>query len=314
MTQSRQRPGLIWAAAALLLLGACATPQTDQVLTEGRKNLPAQAAIPDVPFFPQERLYCGPAALAMALAWSGLDVTQDDVAPLVYTPGREGTLPADLLAGARRYGRLAVPVTTMNDLVAEIAAGHPVVVFQNLALDWFPNWHFAVATGYDLDKNILMLHSGEIADHTVSLRTFERTWRRAEYWALVVLPPDQLPARADELSVLRAAAGLERAQRFADAGVAYTTILNRWPNSLGAAIGLGNARYAQSDLAGAEKVFRAAVARHPEAAPAWNNLAQVLAQNGRRDEALRAAREAVMRGGGAAAYQSTLDEITKSTN
>jgi predicted Zn-dependent protease len=117
-----------------------------------------------------------------------------------------------------------------------------------------------------------------------------------------------LPARADQLEVLRAAAGLERVQRFDAATVAYAAILRRWPDNLGAAIGLGNARHAAGNLPGAESAFRAAVKQHPEAAAAWNNLAQVLAERGQRQEAIRA----VTRGGAAAdQYRATLQEISK---
>jgi hypothetical protein len=308
--QLRRRFGKIWAVAALLALSACATPQADRVIQD-RGALPSQASVTTVPFFPQDDLYCGPASLAMALTWSGLSVTQTDIAPMVYTPGREGTLPADMLAAARRSGRLAVPVQSLDDMLAEIAGGHPVVVFQNLALDWFPRWHFAVAKGYDLDAGDLILHSGLIADHRTALRTFERTWRRADHWAMVVLPPDRLPVRADELAVLRAAAGLERVQRASDAAAAYSAILQRWPESLGAAIGLGNARYASRDLAGSEAAFRLAVERHPSSAASWNNLAHVLASRGRQDEAIRAAQQAVSLGNGAENYRATLEEVSK---
>ena len=45
----------------------------------------------------------------------------------VYTPARRGTLQNDILAGARREGRLAVAVTSLRGLMTEIAAGHPVL-------------------------------------------------------------------------------------------------------------------------------------------------------------------------------------------
>lgn len=297
-------------AGLVLAAGACATPQTESIYRD-RGDLPVQASVAAVPFYAQEDLYCGPASLAMALAWSGLPVTQEQVAPYVYTPGREGTLPADMIAGARRHGRLAVPVTRLDDLLAELAAGHPVIVFQNLALDWFPQWHFAVATGYDLDAGDLVLHSGSVEGHRTALATFERTWRRAGHWAVVVLPPDRLPARTDELAVLRAASGLERVRRFEDAATAYGAILRRWPQSVAAAIGAGNARYAAGDLAGAEAAFRDAVARHPTSAAAWNNLAHVLARRGKRAQAIGAAQEAVKLDGASAAYRATLEEARR---
>ena len=303
------RAARLLGALLLLALGACAAPQTAQ-LVQDPGDLPPRAEVADVPFFAQERYYCGPASLAMVLAWSGLPVTQEDLVPQVYTPGREGSLRSDVLAAARRNGRLAVPVETLPDLLAEIAADHPVLVFQNLALDWYPQWHYAVAIGYDLEARVLVLHSGLDARRVTPLDTFEHTWKRGDYWALVVLPPDRLPARAEETAVLRAAAGLERSRRLDEAATAYGSILGRWPDSLGALMGLGNVSYAMGDLDAAEAAFRRAIAAHPEAPAPWNNLAYVLIGLDRRAEAIAAAREAVrLAGDDAAPYRETLDEI-----
>ena len=298
------------ALLAAILVAGCGAPQTGRLL-DSPGDLPPRAELTEVPFFPQEDYYCGPAALATVLAWSGLDVTQDDMVPQVYTPGREGTLRSDVIAAARRNGRLAVPVDTLGDLLAELDAGHPVLVFQNLALDWYPQWHFAVAVGYDLGTGDLILRSGTEQRRVTRLSTFEHTWARGDYWALVVLPPDRLPASATELRVLQSASALEQTARPADALATYRTVLERWPDSLGAAMGVGNAHYALGDVGGARQAFALAVERHPDAAPAWNNLAVVLAELGRPAQALEAAREAVRLGGpNARTYRETLSEIT----
>ncbi len=299
------------AAGALLLcaLVGCATPQTDALL-QAPAALPPRAEVVGVPFYPQEQYYCGPAALAMVLTWSGRPVTQDQIAAQVYTPGRKGTLQNDVVAAARRNGRLAVPVDRLADLTAELAAGHPVVILQNLGLGWLPVWHYAVAVGYDLDTGDLILRSGPERRRVMALGTFERTWARADHWGLVVLPPEELPAAADEIAVLRAATGLEQARRFGAAAAAYAAIAERWPNSLEAWIGRGNAAYAAGDLVEAEDAFRTAARRHPDAAAAWNNLAHVLGETGRRAEAVAAAERAVRLGGPeAATYRATLREV-----
>lgn len=280
-----EQSGRRWSAAGLILalglLAACTTAPGLPPLSDPRMAaLPAASTVEDVPFFPQDDYYCGPAALAMVLAWSGLDVTQDDLVPVVYTPGRQGTLQTDILAGARRFGRLAVPVATVPDLLAELAAGHPVLVFQNLSLPIYPVWHYAVATGFDLDTAKLRLHSGRTEHQETRLSTFTRTWARGDYWALVVLPPDRLPATAGERAVLEAAAALERADMPAEAATAYAAILNRWPESLPAAIGLGNAAYATGDKDRAAAAFASATERHPGSVAAWQNLAFVLGELG----------------------------------
>jgi tetratricopeptide (TPR) repeat protein len=295
---------------ALCALAACTTPDVAG-LRERPDGVPQRAEVGGVPFHPQRQQYCGPAALATVLGWSGSAVSQDALATEMFTPGRDGTLGHDLIGAARRHGRLAVPVADLPALLAEVAAGHPVLVLQNLGLAWYPRWHFAVAIGYDLTINELALRSGEERRRVVSLDTFSRTWARAERWALVVLPPDRLPATGDEAAVTTAAAGLERAGRWHEAATAYDAVLQRWPGSLPALIGRGNARYAAGDLDGAAAAYRAALERHPGAAVAWNNLADVLAAQGARDEALIAARRAFDLGGAhAEVYRRTLEEIS----
>jgi tetratricopeptide (TPR) repeat protein len=294
----------------LLGLAGCAAPQATRLI-EAPGALPPRAEIAKVPFYPQERYYCGPAALAMVLAWSGLSVTQDDLVAQVYTPGKEGSLRSDVLSAARRNGRLAVEVENLSGVLAEIAAGNPVLVFQNLALDWWPQWHFAVAVGYDLRAGEIVLRSGLDARRVTDLSTFEHTWRRGDYWAMVVLPPTRLPATAGEAAVLRAAAGLERVGRLPEAADAYAAILHRWPDGFSTLMGLGNVRYAMADYRAAEAAFRRAARRHPGRPDALNNLAYALLKQKRRDEAIVVAREAVrMAGAAAAPYRATLREIS----
>ncbi len=301
------------AAGALLLwvLAGCATPGLDR-LSADPGDLPPRAEVAAVPFFPQQRFYCGPAALATVLTWSGLTVTQEDLVEQVYTPGKQGTFRSDILAAARRQGRLATRIEGLSDLLGEIAAGHPVLVFQNLGLDWVPKWHFAVAVGYDLGAQDIVLRSGEMARRITPLATFERTWARGDSWALVVLPPDQLPRHARKTTVLRAASALERVMRHGDAATAYSAILRRWPSSYAAVVGLGNAHFALGDLEAAEAAFRRAIAAHPKMPEAWNNLAHVLANRGDAATASRAAREAIrLAGTKAGPYRATLREISQ---
>jgi tetratricopeptide (TPR) repeat protein len=246
----------------------------------------------------------------MALSWSGDPVTPEQIASLVYTPARKGSLQPVIVTGARRRGRVAYPVHRLDALLEELAAGSPVVVQQNLGFWWYQVWHYAVAVGYDLPGEKIFLHTGEQPRKAVSLRLFERTWARADHWGIVVLPPERLPASAEEKTYLEAVLGLERAQQWGAAAKAYEVAAARWPASLGALIGLGNSLYLLGDLPRAEEAFQRAAATHPEAGPAFNNLAYVLAAQGRHEEALAAAERAVSLGGASSpVYQHTLQRI-----
>ena len=125
-------------------------------------DVPRRAAVADVPLIKQEDYYCGPASLAMVLQWAGMDVTQAEIAAQAFSPGATGTYLADMVGTARRRGQLAVPISSLADLLGEIAADHPVIIFQNLGLSWAPTWHYAVAVGYDLKDDQIFLNSGEL--------------------------------------------------------------------------------------------------------------------------------------------------------
>jgi tetratricopeptide (TPR) repeat protein len=217
-----------------------------------------------------------------------------------------------MLAATRRHGLVAYELAPRLDaLFAEIAAGTPVIVLQNLALAWAPQWHYAVAIGYDLEAREIVLRSGVTRRLVMSLDTFERTWARSAHWAMLALPPERLPASAEELRVVQALAALERAAPAA-ARAGYQAALARWPESYAAELGLGNASYALHDLAGAADAYRRAAARRPESGDAWNNLAQALIELGSRDAALAAAHRAVTLGGPRlGVYRETLEEIQR---
>ncbi len=260
------------AAALLGLLTACAAPDP---FIAPRDETARKAAVVGVPLIQQADFFCGPASLAMVMQWQGLDVTQQDLAAQAFTPGARGTYLADMLGTARRRGQLAVPVADFAGLTAEVDAGHPVIVFQNLGLSFAPIWHYGVVTAYDLDAETVTLNSGQRDVMVMALADFLISWDLADRWAITMTPPDQLPAAASEIDVLQAAAALEGAGQPRAAAAAYQAGGERWRESWLWPFGLGNALYAVGELSGAEAAFREALRRNPGAAAAQNNLAEV---------------------------------------
>jgi tetratricopeptide (TPR) repeat protein len=273
-------------------------------------HLPEQAAIIDVPFFPQEAYQCGPAAMAMVLNWAGVPAGPEDLVAEVYTPGRQGSLQTGLITAARRHGRLAYTFNGPQKLLKEVAAGHPAIVMQNLGVRLYPAWHYAVVVGIDRPADEIVLHSGTDAWRHMAWSRLLFTWERSDYWGLVVLPPGRIPASADEITYLGAVVGLEQAGRWAEAATAYEAALDRWPASPGALIGLGNCHISMGNLPRAERALRRAVAVAPDNSDAANNLAHVLARRGHLEEALYWVRQALQIGGAnASVYRETLREI-----
>lgn len=299
---------------ALLLLAGCVT-QNAQYQRERFPDLPPRAELADTPFFADDSHFCGPAALATSLTAAGLPASPEALIGEVFLPGRQGSLQIEMLAGARRHGAVATLIPgTPDALLREIAAGHPVVVLQNLGLSWLPKWHYAVAIGYDLAAGHLLLRSGPLKRQEMSLRTFEYTWNRSQHWAFVTLPPGRLPATASEQEVTRAIVAFERNGSPTAAAQAYRSALERWPANPTLAMGLGNALYAAGDPQGAEAVFRGVAEEHDLPA-AYNNRARVLLELGQRTEARQAAERGLAVGGPLRpALLETLEAIERAAN
>jgi tetratricopeptide (TPR) repeat protein len=274
------------------------------------ENLPSSVELDTVPFYPQDAYQCGPATLAMALTWSGLAVTPDELKDQVYTPARKGSLQLAMVGATRRHGKIAYKFNDPAALFPEIAAGHPVIILQNLGLSWLPVWHYAVVIGYDVPQQDVILRSGTTKRKVMSYYLFEKTWARSNYWGLMVLEPNQVPVSAKENDFLDAVVVLEKVNQYQAALTGYQAALIRWPNSLNSLMGLGNSYYYLGDLKGAENAFRDATEYHPQSAPAYNNLAQVLLEQGLELEALAEAQKAVALGGPLKSEsEKTLQEI-----
>lgn len=287
---------LLATAVALLLLTGCAT-QTRALLAVPRAGA-QQVELSSTPFHAQERYQCGPAALAMLLGAAAIDTSPDALVPEVFLPGREGSLQVELLAAGRRHGALTTTIEpSMKGLLAELDAGHPVLVMQNLSLPILPKWHYAVAIGYDIANREVILRSGTTRRMTMPLSTFENTWSRSGFWGMVALAPGQLPATSTLSEVQAALIAFEKSAPSKSTQLAYRAALQRWPNTLALQLGLGNTAYAGGDRASAAAAFRSAAAAHPDNGAAFNNLAVVLGELGQWDEARAAAQTAIGLGG-----------------
>jgi len=275
-------------------MGGCATSPQTRLLLDHPPDLPPRVELTGVPFFPQQEYHCGPAALAAIINFRGGAVIPDQIAEQIYVPELKGSLQVEIVAAARQYDLLPVKLDgRLESLLRELAAGNPVFVLQNLAIDLYPMWHYEILIGYDLETRKMILRSGTSERITRSIATFEKTWQRAGYWALVLVPPDSIPATARAGNFLDAAIGMEQVGRTAIARTAYQTAAGRWPDNLLAYSGLGNTSYALGDYASAAAAYRAAIEQAPEKAAIWNNLAYALAAQGLREDSLAAIRHAI---------------------
>ncbi|MDH3438470.1 MAG: PA2778 family cysteine peptidase [Betaproteobacteria bacterium] len=284
MHSTQLRRALLGAIAVLLAGCAARAPVLLETIPD---TGPRSVEIADAPFFPQEDYQCGPAALATVLGQSGVNVTPAALAPQVYLPQRKGSLQIELIAATRRHGRVPVIITPeLSALVAELQAGRPVLVLQNLRLQTWPQWHYAVVVGYDAQRDVFLLRSGRAQRLEATTAEFLRTWRLGRRWGMVTLVPGELPASSDPRRYLEAVAAMETVADSGTLTTAYRAALARWPQNFAARFGLANALRSSGELAAADVIYRSLLIERPDEPAVVNNLADLLVESGCPDEAV----------------------------
>ena len=295
-----------------LLLGivSCAsTPQTRR-LVDQPPLIPPRVELENVPFYPQQKYQCGPAALATVINYYQYATTPERLLPLVYIPKLKGSLQAEMLSAVRNYRLLAIEQDgQLSSILESLAAGYPVLVLQNLGYDFYPFWHYAVVVGYDLDEQQLMLRSGETKRLVRSFALFERTWARSGYWSVVVVPADVIPPGVPEAHFTQAAVVLESQLSPEQAEQMYGKGHEHWPNSYPLLMGLANAAFARQQYQRAEDLYIQATALEPQRAEAWNNMAYARFYQGEKTLALQAVERAIQLDPENEEYQASKQEI-----
>lgn len=83
-----------WATCLIFIIllfssSGCSLWRTDKFILPADQS--EEILLDEVPFFQQETYQCGPSSLAMVLAWTGLEVTPNELAIDVFAPNIQGS-------------------------------------------------------------------------------------------------------------------------------------------------------------------------------------------------------------------------------
>lgn len=235
----------------------------------------------EVPYFPQTVHECGPAALATVLNYSAAAVSPERLAREVYIPGRRGSLQAELMAATRRHGRLPFVIgPDAGSLRAEVGAGNPVLVLQDLGIGGIRRWHYAVVVAYEPARDIYILRSGTERRRHESAERFASEWERGGRWGMIVLPAGALPASATAESYTRSLIAAAGRIPEADMERNYDAAVARWGDSPVLLFAAANNAHAGGLVTRAEELYRRVLALDEGQVVARNNLAALLLDRG----------------------------------
>lgn len=164
----------------LSLLSSCArTPEAS--LSEPSRVIAA------VPFFPQQAFQCGPASLAGVLSYWGVDITPEEIATDIYSQSARGTLNVDMILYAEKRGLEAHHYRgSLEDLRRRIDSGYPLIVLVDSGFWVYEQNHFMVVVGYS--QGGIIANSGKEQHRSIPLGGFLKSWEKANFWTLLVLP------------------------------------------------------------------------------------------------------------------------------
>jgi Flp pilus assembly protein TadD len=256
-----------------------------------RTPTPSATVIPNVPMQKWDIMTCGAGSLAAVLQHHGEPTTMDEwQAALPKT--RCGVVSIDLVLAARQKGFDASLVTGDASLVeAELRDGRPVILmlqviqYPGKSLDFF---HYVVLDGFDPMRNLFRIQFGDGKARWAPMKRLAPAWKKTKYATILVRPGDP------HAGALRAAVQLEEQGKYGLAAQTYREILQKDPKSTLAWTNLGNAEMQLGRHVPAEEAFRKALELDADAADTLNNLAWLLYEQKRVDEAEPFARRAVL--------------------
>jgi tetratricopeptide (TPR) repeat protein len=251
---------------------------------------PSQSAtvIPNMPAQTWGIESCGAGALSTVLQHYGDTKTMHEWdATLPKTRG--GVMTVDLLIAARQKGYESQLVTGNRALVEdELRAGRPVILMLQVVfgpgktLDFF---HYVVADGIDRERGLIRTQFGDGHLRWVPIEKLEKTWSGGGHTAILIRPRTLNES-------LRAAVALEDEGKVAEAAEQYRALTQAHAESPLVWTNYGNAEMQLGAKDEAERAFRKALALDPQSRDAMNNLAWLLYQQKRLDEAETLARKA----------------------
>lgn len=275
-------------ASALLSLTACIT-----ITPRSAKTSSEAAAIPNMPMQKWGIESCGAGSLSTVLQHYGDPTTMASWdATLPKTRG--GVMTIDLLIAARQKGFDAKLITgDQASVTEELRQGRPVILMLqviNSLGTHYDFFHYIVADGIDPQHGLIRTQFGDGRARWVTFDRLEKAWSGGGHAAILIHPRDLNDA-------IRAAVALEDQGKYADAATAYRDLLARHPSSSLAWTNLGNAEVQLGDRDAAENAFRKALDADGKSRDAMNNLAWLLYEEKRFDEAEQFARRAVAQPG-----------------
>ncbi len=166
----------------LISISLFACVSTHSIASSGHDHV-----ISGVPFYPQERNRCGPAALAGVMNFWDVKVSPSEIANEIYSDSAKGTLNIDMLVYPQKRGLRAQQYSgNTEDLKKKIDGGFPVIILVDYGFWVMEAGHFMVVTGYN-DQGFFV-NSERKRQQFISEKDLLKIWKKVDFCTLLIRP------------------------------------------------------------------------------------------------------------------------------
>ena len=286
------------AVLCALLLAGCSTPGTRQDFSSQLVHHPEQGiVVPRVPDYPATDMRAANSTLADVLAYWNPKIMPDEVDRLFRSHlEAAGELTSMALVAQEKGCWTHIGKGSPETLKERLRAGIPVLI--DLPIDpRKEKWRrLSVVVGYDDGLGRYLCHEGRVEPVTYTYAGLERLWQGTGYWMMIVCPPERATWELTWQELLSRGRYHDSQNRLAEAEEDLQRASKLRPDDSGIQISEANIRLKRGDPAGAEAHYRSVLDKDPLDSRALNNLAYLLADQGRNlPEAEELAHRAVLR-------------------
>ena len=279
----------IFLSSCSIFLAGCATSYTCRVDPPSALETHESFYLENVPSVAQKDYQCGPAALESVIRYWGGSADADSIGKTLYKSRTRGVFNFSLAQYMKTIGFWSEirQEPGKEDLKQWLRKGVPPIVMLDSGTLWARTYHFVVLKGFDDGLRIFYANTGVIETQAIDYGEFERRWKKADTWSLIVSPPEKVDWELDETQSIEMALILEKKGNLDQAERWLESALRKNPKSLTAKFNLANIYSKSNRSEQAKIIYQELLDQNPSRPEISNNLAWVYYEEGRYEDALK---------------------------
>jgi len=279
----------IFLSSCSIFLAGCATSYTYRVSPPSAPETYESVYLEDVPSVAQTAYQCGPAALESVIRYWGGNADAGSIGKTLYKSGTRGVFNFSLAQYMKTIGFWSEIHEEPGEegLKQWLRKGVPPIVMLDSGTLWARTYHFVVLKGFDDRSEIFYANTGVLETQAIHYGEFERRWKKADTWSLIVSPPEKVDWELDETQSIEMALIFEKNGNLNQAERWVESALNKNPGSLTAKFNLANIYSKSNRSEQAKIIYKELLNTNPNRQEISNNLAWIYYEEGRYEDALK---------------------------